>query len=191
MDIRISRLSKSYGNHPVLTDFSAVFPEGRTTCIMGPSGCGKTTLLRILLGLETADGGIVEGMPQKKSAVFQEDRLCGNLTALTNIRLVCPKKPPAEIAEGLSDLGLGESMDQPVQEYSGGMCRRVSLLRALYADFEILFLDEPLKGLDEEMRERTAGFLRERTKGKTVVCVTHDQKDICLLDAVQVIDLDK
>lgn len=189
MDIRISHLTKSCGEHPVLENFDAVFPEGETTCIMGPSGCGKTTLLRILLGLEEADSGTVEGVPQRKSAVFQEDRLCGGLTAWTNIRLVCPEKDPAEIEKWLYYLGLGESMDQPVREYSGGMRQRVSVLRALWAEYDVLFLDEPLKGLDEEMRQKTAEFLCEHTRGKTVICVTHDQEDIGMLGAVQVIRL--
>ena len=189
MDIRISRLAKSYGDHPVLVNFDAVFPERKTTCIMGPSGCGKTTLLRILLGLEKADSGTVEGMPEKKSAVFQEDRLCDNLTARTNIRLVSPEKDPAELDKWLYYLGLGASMEQPVREYSGGMRQRVSLLRALWAEYDILFLDEPMKGLDEEMRGKTAVFLCEHTRGKTVICVTHDQEDISLLGAVQVIGL--
>ena len=189
MEIRISGLQKSYGDHKVLDNFSAVLSVGKTACIMGPSGCGKTTLLRILMGLEKADGGRVEGMPDKKSAVFQEDRLCDNLSAKTNIRLVCPKRSVDEIEEGLRTLGLYECMDQPVREYSGGMRRRAAVLRALCADGDILFLDEPLKGLDNEMKEITAGYIRIRAEGKTVVCVTHDREDIDLLGADQVIQM--
>lgn len=189
MEIRISGLQKSYGEHRVLDDFHAVIPWGKTTCIMGPSGCGKTTLLRILMGLEKADGGSVEGIPEKKSAVFQEDRLCFSLSAKTNIRLVCPRRDVAEIEEGLRKLGLYECMDQPVREYSGGMRRRTAVLRALCADWDILFLDEPLKGLDDEMKAVTAGYIRTKAAGKTVVCVTHDREDIELLGAGQVIQM--
>lgn len=187
MEIRISGLQKSYGVHRVLEDFHAVIPSGKTTCIMGPSGCGKTTLLRILMGLEKADGGVAEGIPEKKSAVFQEDRLCGSLSGKTNIRLVCPGRDVAEVEEGMRTLGLQECMDQPVMEYSGGMRRRTAVLRALCADWEILFLDEPLKGLDDEMKKVTAGYIRRQAEGKTVVCVTHDREDIELLGADQVI----
>lgn len=187
MEIRISGLRKSYGGHSVLEDFHAVIPSGKTTCIMGPSGCGKTTLLRILMGLEKADGGVAEGIPEKKSAVFQEDRLCGSLSGKTNIRLVCPGRDVAEVEEGMRTLGLQECMDQPVSEYSGGMRRRTAVLRALCADWEILFLDEPLKGLDDEMKKVTAGYIRRQAEGKTVVCVTHDREDIELLGADQVI----
>lgn len=187
MDIRITGLKKSYGEHRVLDDFHAVIPAGKTTCIMGPSGCGKTTLLRILMGLEKADSGSIEGVPEKKSAVFQEDRLCGSLSAETNIRLVCPKRDTADIEDGLRTLGLAEFMDQPVREFSGGMRRRTAVLRALLAYWDILFLDEPLKGLDDEMKAVTARYIRTRTSGKTVLCVTHDREDIKLLAASEVI----
>ena len=74
----------------MLRDLCCVFPEGKTTCIRGRSGCGKTTLIRLLLGLDIPDKGKIEGISDRKiSAVFQEDRLCENLSAASNIRLVC------------------------------------------------------------------------------------------------------
>ena len=106
-----------------------------------------------------------------------------------NIRLVCPRRDVAEIEEGLRKLGMYECMDQPVREYSGGMRRRTAVLRALCADWDILFLDEPLKGLDDEMKAVTAGYIRTQAAGKTVVCVTHDREDIELLGAGQVIQM--
>ncbi|MBM6750421.1 ABC transporter ATP-binding protein [Mediterraneibacter glycyrrhizinilyticus] len=187
--IRISGLEKAYGEHRVLEALSMTMPSGETSCIMGPSGCGKTTLLRILMGLEKADGGVIEGIPEKKSVVFQEDRLCDDLSGKTNIRLVCPKKDPSLIEEGMENLGLGESMDRPVREYSGGMRQRTAILRALFADWDILFLDEPLKGLDEKIKKVTAEYIRSRVRGKTVLCVTHDPGDVDLLGASRVIEM--
>lgn len=187
--IRISGLEKAYGEHRVLEALSMTLPSGETSCIMGPSGCGKTTLLRILMGLEKADGGVIEGIPEKKSVVFQEDRLCDDLSGKTNIRLVCPKKDPSLIEEGMENLGLGESMDRPVREYSGGMRQRTAILRALFADWDILFLDEPLKGLDEKIKKVTAEYIRSRVRGKTVLCVTHDPGDVDLLGASRVIEM--
>ena len=187
--IRISGLEKAYGEHRVLEALSMTMPSGETSCIMGPSGCGKTTLLRILMGLEKADGGVIEGIPEKKSVVFQEDRLCDDLSGQTNIRLVCPKKDPSLIEEGMENLGLGESMDRPVREYSGGMRQRTAILRALFADWDILFLDEPLKGLDEKIKKVTAEYIRSRVRGKTVLCVTHDPGDVDLLGASRVIEM--
>ena len=187
--IRISGLEKAYGEHRVLEALSMTMPSGETSCIMGPSGCGKTTLLRILMGLEKADGGVIEGIPEKKSVVFQEDRLCDDLSGKTNIRLVCPKKDPSLIEEGMENLGLGESMDRPVREYSGGMRQRTAILRALFAGWDILFLDEPLKGLDEKIKKVTAEYIRSRVRGKTVLCVTHDPGDVDLLGASRVIEM--
>lgn len=87
--IVLDKISKSFHGKEVLKNFSAVFPMGETTCIMAPSGAGKTTLLRILMGLERQDSGQIHGLHAlRKSAVFQEDRLCDALTPVSNIRLV-------------------------------------------------------------------------------------------------------
>ena len=81
--IRIRNLSKKYGENVVFENRSFDLEERKTTAIMGKSGFGKTTLLRILMGLEKYDVGSIEGMENKKiSAVFQEDRLCENLSAV-------------------------------------------------------------------------------------------------------------
>ena len=91
MAIELQNVSKAFGEKQVLQDFSHTFPEGELTCVMGPSGCGKTTLLSLLLGLEQPDAGKILGMEgRRKSAVFQEDRLCENASAVSNIRLVNP-----------------------------------------------------------------------------------------------------
>ena len=86
MDIVINRLSKKFGNKEVLRDFSLRIKEGTSLSVMASSGKGKTTLLKILAGLETADEGYIEGLENKKiSMVFQEDRICLALNALSNI----------------------------------------------------------------------------------------------------------
>ena len=87
MDIKINNLNKSFSGQPVLEDLSFSFPEGKSSCIMGPSGCGKTTLLHILMGIEEPDSGEVTGVPSGRlSAVFQEDRLCENLSVMAGGR---------------------------------------------------------------------------------------------------------
>ena len=88
MDLIIQDLCKAYYGQAVLQDFSYCFPEGKTTCIMGRSGCGKTTLLNLILGLELPDTGTIQGNKEPMAAVFQENRLCRNLTVQANIRLV-------------------------------------------------------------------------------------------------------
>ena len=94
--ILITNLSKSYGETVVFRDFSARLPLGETTVITGVSGGGKTTLLRLILGLETPDGGEIAGVPARRAAVFQEDRLCPQLTALENVLLTAGRKKERE-----------------------------------------------------------------------------------------------
>ena len=86
--ILIEHISKSYGETVVFRDFSARLPLGETSVITGVSGGGKTTLLRLILGLETPDEGAIPGVPARRAAVFQEDRLCPQLTALENVLLI-------------------------------------------------------------------------------------------------------
>lgn len=160
------------------------FPYGRATCVMGESGAGKTTLLRLLMGLEQPDGGSVEGFLEcSMSAVFQEDRLCMNLNAESNVRLCCPKERRGEIVPLLDALGLGGSTAEPVSLLSGGMRRRVAIARALLAQYDVLLLDEPFRGLDAHTRDTVADKLLDMTRGKTVICVTHDELDAQRLNA--------
>lgn len=189
MAVEVRDLSKSYGEKKVLQNFSAVFKTGQTTCMMGSSGCGKTTLLRLLLGLDTADGGEIILPPGTKlSAVFQEDRLCNNLSAGANVRLVIPGRPKDGVIEkGFEMMGLSECIHRPARELSGGMRRRVALLRALLADWNVLLMDEPFKGLDEKTKAAVIEYTKKLCSGKTVICVTHDAEEAKLLDAAQII----
>ena len=183
-DIRISHLSKAFDGKAVLRQFSAVIPTGSVTAVMGPSGSGKTTLLRILMGLERADSGEITGLDGLKlSAVFQEDRLMEQLTAVQNIRLVSPAVTAAQALALLGALRMDAPADQPVRELSGGMKRRVALARALLAPYDLLLLDEPFKGLDEDTRAHVMGVVRDAVRGKTVVLVTHDPLEAEALDA--------
>lgn len=186
-DIIIKDLCKSFGEKKVLEGFSATFPAGSVSCIMAPSGAGKTTLLSIMQGFTAPDSGSITGNDVKMSAVFQEDRLCEDFGAVSNVRFSCGsgknKKSKEEIVACLESLGLGDSLDKPVREFSGGMKRRVAIARALMADYELLFLDEPFKGLDGEMRASVAGYIRTAAAGKTVIAVSHDETEAELLGA--------
>lgn len=191
MNIQIENLDKAYGDNQVLKNFSAVISEGEITCIMAPSGRGKTTLLNILLGLESYDKGQIRGLEnRKKSAVFQEDRLCENLSSRANIRMVQERKVSKsrnfsrKLEEGLEAMELKEWGDRPVRELSGGMKRRIAILRALLADWEILFMDEPFKGLDKRTKEQVINYVKKVCRGKTVIFVTHDPEEAEEMGAV-------
>ncbi len=175
--IEIKNLSKSYTDKKVISKFNAKIPLNRVTVIMGASGSGKTTLLRILAGLEEKTSGEILNLPQKISYVFQEDRLCADFNAINNIRFVTGKsKSDGEIKEALSEIGIFD-VKMPIKNMSGGMKRRVAVLRALSAPFDLLILDEALKGLDDGIKDTVIDFILEKAKGKTVICVTHDTEE--------------
>jgi len=180
MAIELTEISKTYGTNMVFDRYSCLIEEGAVTCVMGASGQGKTTLLRIISGLEQPDNGQVAGMLNKrKSFVFQEDRLCENLSAASNIRLVC-RKPlkMSSIIEAMSAVGLApDCVKQTARSMSGGQRRRVAILRALMAEYDVLFMDEPFKGLDTETKEKVMLYTKEQSKGKTVVFITHDKTE--------------
>jgi len=181
-DIRLEGIVKSFDGRAVFDGLTLTIPAGETTCVMGPSGCGKTTLLNILAGLVKPDGGAVTGVPERVAFVFQEDRLCEAFLAVSNVRLVTGKRVSREaVAAALGELGLGESLDQPVASFSGGMKRRVAVARAVLYGAELLLLDEAFKGLDEERKRLTMDYIKAHTAGKTVVCVTHDPEEAAYL----------
>lgn len=182
-DIRIKNISKTYGEKQVLNHISKEFPAGETTVIMGASGCGKTTLLRILLGLEMPDSGEVTGMPEKAAVLFQEDRLCVDVSAYENIALVLERKVTRAqkeaqkhiIQQEAAQVGITEEdLKQNVMELSGGMRRRIALLRALLYDADCVILDEPFKGLDAATKQIVMQYVKEKVAGRTTFLVTHD-----------------
>ena len=180
-------LCKSFGEKSVLRNVSGTLAAGRITGLMAPSGAGKTTLLRILMGLEQADSGRIEGLDGLRlSAVFQEDRLCDHLDGVSNLRLVTPSLSRAEARNALEAVGLADCIGQPTRELSGGQRRRVAILRGLLADYDLLILDEPFKGLDRETKQLVMKDTRHRCVGKTVLLVTHDPTE---LDALGVTEL--
>ena len=184
MAVCVIDLKMSFGANIVMNDTNMVFAEGKRTVLMGESGCGKTTLLRILMGVETPDSGEIRGVPEYVSAVFQENRLFEEFSAVSNIAFAAEKGIKKEaIIEHLEEVGLRESAYQRVSEMSGGMKRRVAIVRAVLAKKGLLLLDEPLKGLDDLNRERVAAYIRRHSEGITSIIVTHDADDVRLMDA--------
>lgn len=183
-DIVVSKLCKAYGDNKVLNNFDLNISECTITCVMGPSGCGKTTLLNILLGLETADSGEIKNLPQSISAVFQEDRLFEDFSAVSNIKAVNTDKAKATTL--IEAMGLAGSEKKPVKELSGGMKRRVAIARALAYEADFVVMDEPFKGLDEKTKGFVIDFVKKALKNKTALIVTHDREEAKRLGAVLV-----
>lgn len=180
--LTIEHLTKQFGEKTLFRDLCLTV-EGPAV-LWAPSGWGKTTLLRILMGLDTPTAGRVRGVGWA-AVVFQEDRLCPQLTALQNVTLVLPgseKQYKEQIEMDFQQLGIdAAALALPAARLSGGQKRRTALLRALWAASDTLLLDEPFTGMDPDTLAAAAALLRERCGEKPVLLATHDREAIRLL----------
>ena len=179
-EIRLKQLEKSFevskNSHPVLRRFSTDLDTEKITVILGRSGCGKTTLLRILAGLETLDGGqILFEQPEKLGVVFQEPRLMPWLTLEQNILFGADKKKHSK-----SKL---KEKAETLLRLTGGMMQRAALARALACDASYLLMDEPFAALDHFTRQTMQKeFLRICAEEKMgALFVTHSVDEALLL----------
>lgn len=181
-------LSKAYGEMDIFKDLSFTLESGRTYCLMGPSGCGKTTLFRVLLGLEPASGGSFRlesraGGKLPLVAVFQENRLCDSFSPLDNVLLGVKDTMSREaVYRELCRLLPEESILRPASTLSGGMKRRVAILRALLAPSCGILMDEPFTGLDEDTKHVVISYIKEKTADKLLLVSTHQEEDIPALN---------
>lgn len=180
--LTIEHLTKQFGEKTLFRDLCLTV-EGPAV-LWAPSGWGKTTLLRILMGLDTPTAGRVRGVG-RAAAVFQEDRLCPQLTALQNVTLVLPgseKQYKEQIVADFQQLGMdAAALALPAARLSGGQKRRTALLRALWAPSDTLLLDEPFTGMDPDTLAAAAALLRARCGTEPVLLATHDREAIRLL----------
>lgn len=190
--IKISNLSKSYQGKEVLKQINIQLEKGKTYCLMGPSGCGKTTFFHILLGLIKEDTGKIEGINLSEvAALFQEPRLLDNYKAIDNAFLF-GQLSNGRVLEDIEyeELLPKESKDKLAKELSGGMQRRVAILRAMNSDADVIILDEPFSGLDENMKKITAAYILKKKESKTLLISTHNKEDVHLLGG-EIIDGDE
>lgn len=188
--VTLEHVAKRYGEHVVFDDANASFAHGRIHALMGASGSGKTTLMRLIAGVERADEGRIDGMDGlRRATVFQEDRLCENLSVAANVRMPHAGLKGAEkraFLERCDDLLAAMAMPgclaRPVRELSGGMKRRVAIARAVLAQADVLFFDEPLKGLDAEGARLVLETITPLIADKTVFWATHREEELALLD---------
>ena len=181
-EVKIINLTKAYGTLLVLNQINMQIPTHRIIGLHGPSGTGKTTFLRILAGLEGYEGEIV-GLTHEVAFLFQEDRLLPWLTIYENLDLVLEGKESERIRQEkiknvLELVELEGLEEKKPAELSGGMQRRVAIARALILEHELLLLDEPFKGLDQELKERIMKRIAVMELDKTIIFVSHDRNEL-------------
>ncbi len=208
----IKNLTKSFDGTGVLHNVSFTVRDGEFLSILGPSGCGKTTILRILIGLESADSGeiIKDGVnittlpaaKRKMGIVFQNYALFENMTVLRNVEYALlksagtkgeysRKKAAAKAKEMLELVGLSEHLDKKPRQLSGGQQQRVAIARTLALNPDVILFDEPMSALDVDTRLSLRAELKELQKrfGTTMIYITHDQEEAyALSDRIMVMD---
>lgn len=186
--ITIKNLKKKYKDVHVFNDFNTTILSGKRNYLVGVSGSGKTTLLRIISGLEDYEGEIIRDEDTRFSMVFQADRLIENLSVYENLDLVNHNKYDREyVKDELFKIGLENLIDKKVRELSGGMKRRVAILRSLLIDADIYLLDEPFKELDVDSYRLCINYFLTKTKGKTVIMTSHNKEEIAELSENNII----
>lgn len=182
--LRIKNLCVSFGETPILENFSFFCENIGCTALMGASGIGKTTLLRVIAGLLPHNEGEIENTFSRISVKFQEPRLFDWLTVKENVAAVLEGENTAEAAlEWLRAVDLEADADKYPRELSGGMAQRVALARALAYEGDLLLLDEPFSAVDEATKAPLLALIREYAKTHAVILVTHSREEAELLNA--------
>ena len=195
VDIRIRNAVKKYGDNTIIPDLSLDIREGEFFTLLGPSGCGKTTLLRMIAGFNTIEGGdfffndvrINDMDPVKRNIgmVFQNYAIFPHLTVEKNVAFGLKNRnlPKEEIAaktdQFLKLVKIEEYRTRMPERLSGGQQQRVALARALAITPDVLLMDEPLSNLDAKLRVEMRTVIKEIQNeiGITTVYVTHDQEE--------------
>ncbi len=196
----VNNLTKSFGQTGVLHDVSFTVKNGEFLSILGPSGCGKTTILRILIGLESADQGEIlkDGVDitntpsaqRNMGIVFQNYALFENMSVLRNVEYALLKSAgtkasynketaKAKAIEMLELVGLDEHLDKKPRQLSGGQQQRVAIARTLALNPDVILFDEPMSALDVDTRLGLRSELKDLQKrfGTTMIYITHDQEE--------------
>ncbi len=197
--VTVRRVSKQFGQTPVLRGVDIAVPDGAFAVLVGPSGCGKSTLLRVLAGLETCDAGEVRFgerdvtvLPPRErdvAMVFQSYALYPHLDVRQNLAFGLELKRTAkdEIARRIEEvsrvLGLHALLDRYPRQLSGGQRQRVAMGRAIVRRPALFLFDEPLSNLDASLRAQVRVEIKRLHErfGTTSVYVTHDQVEAMTL----------
>jgi putative spermidine/putrescine transport system ATP-binding protein len=207
IEVRLENLSRRYSGVTALDGLNLTMAPGELVALLGPSGCGKTTALRLVAGLEDADGGRVviggedvTNVPANKreiGMVFQAYSLFPHMTAMQNVEFgmqlheVGVTERRKRATNMLDLVGLSAHVNKYANQMSGGQQQRVALARALAIEPKVLLLDEPLSALDARVRARLRDEIRrvQLEVGTTTLFVTHDQEEaLAIADRVGVMN---
>jgi len=207
VDVCLKNLCKKFGDFTAVSDLTLEVHKGEFLTFLGPSGSGKTTTLRMIGGFETPTAGEVyiqselanDKPPNKRATrtVFQDLALFPHMSVGGNIEYglsfqgLGKKERKAKALKALELVDLEGLYERKVSTLSGGQKQRVALARALVTEPPILLLDEPLGALDEKLRERMQGELKNLHKklGITFIAVTHNQEEaLTMSDRIAIID---
>lgn len=193
--IKIRDAVKKYGDNTIISDLSLDIREGEFFTLLGPSGCGKTTLLRMIAGFNSIEGGDfffndtrindMDPVKRKIGMVFQNYAIFPNMTVEKNVAFgLKNRKLPKEEIKSKTDqflrlMKIEEYRDRMPERLSGGQQQRVALARALAITPDVLLMDEPLSNLDAKLRIEMRTVIKEiqNSIGITTVYVTHDQEE--------------
>ncbi len=193
--IKIENVVKKYGDLTIIPDLSVHIKNGEFFTLLGPSGCGKTTLLRMIAGFNSIEGGsisfddkLINNIPAHKrniGMVFQNYAIFPHLTVRQNveyglkIRKINKNEMKKSVDEMLEVVKITDFQDRLPERLSGGQQQRVALARAIVIHPSVLLMDEPLSNLDAKLRVEMRSAIREVQKkvGITTVYVTHDQEE--------------
>lgn len=203
--LELSHIQKSFDGTPVLKDINLTVGDGEIVSILGPSGCGKTTLLNLILGIVSPDGGAIRydgedltQTPMEKrgfNIVFQDYALFPNLNVRQNIMYGLKNRPGVsserEVEELIRLLDLEAHLDKRIDQLSGGQKQRTALARTMVMKPRILLLDEPLSALDGVIKESIKSRIKTIAQEYhlTTIIVTHDPEEaLTLSDRVLIIE---
>jgi sulfonate transport system ATP-binding protein len=179
----VQGLKRAYGQRTVIQDLGLRIERGEFVVLLGESGCGKTTLLRALAGLDPIDGSHIDG-PARPAVVFQEHRLLPWESLWRNVALGLRQDDNRALASAaLTEVGLGDRLDDWPRNLSGGQAQRVALARALVQQPRLLLLDEPFAALDALTRIKMQSLVKRLVAKHQpgVLLVTHDVAEAIVL----------
>ena len=195
VSIDIENVAKKYGNDTIINGLSLNIEPGEFFTLLGPSGCGKTTLLRMIIGFNSIEGGLIKvggrivndispnkrnmGMVFQNYAIFPHMSVKDNVAFGLRMRDIPEKDIEQQVNEILKIVKIDHLQDRMPAKLSGGQQQRVALARAIVIHPEVLLMDEPLSNLDAKLRVEMRNAIKsiQRQINITTVYVTHDQEE--------------